>query len=42
MMITGIIKTFAMCWWYHFHWLWFSLLGYLALPLFMYQHCMSF
>jgi len=39
MMITGVIETFAICRWYRFHWSWFSLQGYLALPLFVYQIC---
>jgi len=25
MMITGVIETFAMRRWYHFHWPWFTL-----------------
>jgi len=25
MMIAGVIETFAICRWYHFHWRWFSL-----------------
>ena len=33
-MITGVMETFAICRLYRFHWPWFSLLGYLALPLF--------
>jgi len=33
MMIAGVIQTFAICRLHRFHWPWFSLLGYLALPL---------
>jgi len=38
MKITRVIKTFAICHWYHFHQPWFSLQGYLVLVLFMYQN----
>jgi len=42
MMITGVIETFAICRLYRLHWRWFSLQGYLALPLFVYQSSVRF
>jgi len=41
-MITGVIETFAICRLYRLHWRWFSLQGYLALPLFVYQSSVRF
>jgi len=34
---NSVIETFAICRLYRFHWPWFSLYGYLALPLFVYR-----
>jgi len=34
-----VIETFAICRLFRFLWPWFSLLGYLALPLFVCQTC---